>query len=215
LELPDENELFEVYLNKAVYEMGLLGARIRECKKCKLGQKNEPLTGAGYPLADLFLLKARVSEPELEQGVAFAGPAVEVLGKAFEKMGADISQIYGTNALKCRKDQKEMGQNEIRGCAPYLKAEIEICQPRVIIVMGPVPLLALKTAYKELSQTEYDPGSVVKLRPDLQLVLTCDVDAPLMGEESKKRFWKDLQIAQNIINKESAKEEDGKEERSP
>ena len=207
MELPNENELFGAYLNKAVHEIGLLGAGIKKCKKCKSGRRRGPLGGAGFPLADLFLLKAQVSEPELDQGVAFAGPAAEILYKAFEKFDLNVSHVYGTNALKCRTEGGELGESEIRACAPYLRAEIEICQPRVILAMGPLSLLVLKAADKNLAQAEYGPGQVMKMRPDLQLVLTCDLDASQMEEGSKRRFWQDLQFAKSIMDKESEREE--------
>ncbi len=209
MELPSESELFEAYLGKAAYEMSSLGTRIRQCQRCVLSKEQEPLAGAGYPLADLFLLKAQVASSECQRGVAFTGPAVEALGKAFQKLDADISQVYGTNALKCKAQEGKAGEEELKACAPYLRAEVEICQPRVILVMGPVALFALQEAYRNLGEIGYQAGTVIRLRPNLQLVLTSDLDASLMEEESKRkrRFWKDLQCAKSIVDKELAREE--------
>lgn len=207
MELPDEDEIFEAYLNKAVSEIGLLNERVRECHKCKLCKNGKPFTGAGYPLADFFLLKARVSEIEHEQGVAFAGVGADILTKAFEKLDMDMAHVYGTNVIKCYSQSSEIKTNEIGACLPYLRAEIEICQPRVILAMGTIPFLALKTVNRSLEEVEYQPGKVAKLRPDLHLLITCDLDAILSEESSKRRFWKDLQLSKSIIDKELVREE--------
>jgi len=74
--------------------------------------------------------------------------------------------------------------------------------------MGPVPCLALKMMGISQEGIDYQPGSMVALRPDLQLVITCDLEQALGEENMKRRFWKDLQRAKGIIDKELAKEQD-------
>jgi DNA polymerase len=118
----------------------------------------------------------------------------------------DMAHVYGTNTIKCYSQSLQTNTNEVRACFPYLRAEIEICQPRVILAMGTIPFLALKMLNRDLEEVEYQPGKVMKLRPDLHLLITCDLDAILSEESSKRRFWKDLQVAKSIIDKERARE---------
>ncbi len=208
MELPDERETFEAYLEKAVSEASLLAKQVQRCRRCNLHKMGkQPLSGAGYPLADFFLLKAQVSDSELEQGVAFAGTIAEVLRKAFEKLDLDISFVYATNAMKCCEETQKVSKNQVKACLPYLETEIEICQPRVILAMGPIPCLALQMLGHSLEEIEYKPGSIFKLRPDLQIVITYDFEKALSEENLKRRFWKDLQLAKGLIDKELAKEQ--------
>lgn len=209
MELPDERDILEAYLGKAASELNSLASRIENCGRCKLNKSGgRSISGAGHPLADLFLLKAQVSEQERQEDVAFAGPITDVLRKAFKKLGGDISLIYGTNVLKCYAEKKRARESEMRACLPYLRAEIEICQPRVVLAMGPVPCYALGASAVSLERIEYKPGSIIKMRPDLHAVITCDVENGLDDESSKRRFWEDLQFAQALINREIAKERD-------
>jgi len=208
VELLNEEEIFDAYLDKAISEANSLATQIEECSGCELSKNSKPLPGAGYPLADFFLLKAQVSQLEHEAGVAFAGASVEVLKKAFERLNVDISHVYGANVIKCYRETGESDKNIIKACLRYLNVEIEICQPRVILAMGLVPCLALKMMGISQKGIDYQPGSIVALRPDLQLVITCDLEQALEEESIKRRFWKDLQRAKGIIDKELVKEQD-------
>ncbi len=209
MEFPDEREIFEAYLDKAASEAASLATQIQSCKRCnlhKIGKR--PISGAGYPLADLFLLKGQVSESEYSEGVTFAGKIIEALRKAFEKLELEISFVYGTNAVKCYGKGKELEKSELKVCLSYLKEEIAICEPRVILAMGSIACYVLKMLGDSLEEIEYKPGGIFKLRPDLQVVVTCDLEKALSDENLKRRFWKDLQLAKALIDKEIAKEQE-------
>lgn len=207
MELSDEREIFEAYLDKAASEASSLATQVQSCKRCRLHEIGKrPLPGTGYPLADLFLLKDQVSESEYSEGAAFSGRIIEVLRKAFEKLELEISFVYGTNAVKCYAKDEKISANEVKVCLPYLKDEIAICEPRVILAMGPIACCALKIMGKSLEKIEYKPGGIFKLRPDLQVIATCELEKALSDEDLKRRFWKDLQLAKALIDKEIAKE---------
>jgi len=207
LVLPNEAEIFEACLDKAVSETRLLADQVESCQKCGFrinGKK--PITGAGYPLADLFLLKECASQGEQKEGIAFAGPMIDVLRKAFEKLDFSISSVYGTNVIKCQKESVRIERRDIEVCSNYLRTEIEICQPRVIVAMGLASCHALGVFEQGLEQIDYKPGSIFKLRPDLHVVVTCNLEMAMDDDNSKHRFWKDLQTAKALLDKEIIRE---------
>ncbi|MDP3012941.1 MAG: hypothetical protein Q8M92_01775, partial [Candidatus Subteraquimicrobiales bacterium] len=97
------------YLDKATAEMRNLNEEIKDCFACHLRSPSvEPLCGAGYPLADIFLLKSFPDEEEKDKKVAFAGRIGEVFYKAFERLNIDVSTVYGTNVLKCQPANEDL-----------------------------------------------------------------------------------------------------------
>ncbi len=204
--LPDEQEIFEAYLDKAAFESSSLRKRIHGCRACDLhGAGKKPVPGGGYPLADLFLLKGRAGEFEVAGDTAFAGETMEALRKAFDRLELDISHVYGTNAVKCR-GKGRAAENHIEPCRSHLRLEIGICEPRIILAMGPVACYALGGLGDGLEKIEFRPGSVYQMTPDLQVVVTCDFEEALSDESSKRTFWNDLRLTKEIIDKRTGRE---------
>lgn len=209
MELSTEAEIFEASLDKAVSETKLLAEQIKDCQECSLNRnRKKPVIGSGCPMADVFLLKECVNQQEQEEGIAFAGPMIDVLRKAFEKLDFPLSSVYGTNVIKCQKESEKIEKREIEACSNYLGTEIEICQPRVIVAMGHVSCYALGIFEQGLEEIDYKPGSIFRLRPDLHVVVTCNLEKEMDDDNSKHRFWKDLQVAKALIDKEILKERD-------
>jgi len=209
LELPNEAGIFEACLDKAIYETKLLDEQVESCTKCSWSRDSrKPIPGAGYPMADLFLLKECAGRYEQEQGVAFSGPMIDILRKAFKKLDVPLSSVYGTNAIKCLKEHEPIEKREIETCSHYLKTEIEICQPRVIVAMGSASCCALRILEQGLEEIDYKPGAVFRLRPDLHVIATCNLEKAMDDDKSKHRFWEDLQAAKALIDKEIIREHD-------
>ena len=96
------------------------------------GDLNSPL---------LFCGEAPYEEDE-KAGLAFGGPAGELLGKIIEAMGFPVSSVYITNILHWKpKHELAFGhrpptQSEINFAMPFLKAQLEIVKPKVIVALG-------------------------------------------------------------------------------
>jgi DNA polymerase len=106
-------------------------------------RKNEKVVfGSGAIDADIFYCGEAPSEEEAEVGSPFQGESGELLSKILGAMGLSREAVYMTNILKWRPEHdKPYGnrpptQEEMEFCLPYLKAQIEIVQPKVIIGLG-------------------------------------------------------------------------------
>jgi DNA polymerase len=106
-------------------------------------RKNETIVfGHGSINADIFYCGDAPGEEEAVTGSPFVGKSGELLNKILRAMGLDRESVYMTNILKWRPEHdKPYGnrpptQEEMNFCLPYLKAQIEIVQPKVIIGLG-------------------------------------------------------------------------------
>ena len=134
------NEIYDKYLTRAISEINDLTGEMLRCRLCS-HSKSMPVIGSGHPLADIMLLKYRVQPSELHEGVAFFGRAGTAIMKSCQRLGIDPLQLYGTNVLKCGSVRDE-AKAEAR-CLEYLRREIAIVEPKLIVAMGDKVVAAL------------------------------------------------------------------------
>ena len=114
---------------------------INNCKKCQMGNsRNNFVFGVGDKNADLLLVGEAPGEREDLEGVPFVGRA----GKLLDKILAAISLsrdkgVFICNVLKCRPpDNRDPLLSEIEQCEPYLKEQINLIKPKLIVALGRV-----------------------------------------------------------------------------
>jgi len=134
-----------------VHQLKWLEERIKNCTVCnqELGEDAKPVFGDGSISADiLFCGDAPGSDDEIT-GRAFTGEAGDLLSKIIEAMGLSRKDIYATNLLKWRpRHDKPYGNRpptieEMNFSLPYLHAQLEIIQPKVIVALGKSVVQAL------------------------------------------------------------------------
>lgn len=121
-----------------------LQKKVLGCDTCnaELNLNGKVVFGEGDLNADLFLCGEAPGAEEEEVGSPFIGPAGELLMKILSAMGLKREQVYLGNILNWRpKHNQAFGnrpprQEELEFCLPYLKAQIEIVQPKVIVALG-------------------------------------------------------------------------------
>ena len=100
--------------------------------------------GRGDLDAELFFCGESPNDEDEKAGSAFGGPAGELLGKIIEAMGFPVPSVYISNILhwKPKHDlafgHRPPSQAELQFAMPYLKAQLEIVQPKVIISLGKI-----------------------------------------------------------------------------
>jgi len=89
-------------------------------------------------------------EDEDKQGEPFVGKAGQLLTKIIETMGLSRDTVYIGNVLKCRPDMppgvsgnRKPELKEMQTCLPYLREQIEIIQPKVLVALGATALQGL------------------------------------------------------------------------
>jgi DNA polymerase len=118
---------------------------ILACVKCPhlVKSRTQVVFGVGNPDAELMFVGEAPGEDEDRQGEPFVGKAGQLLTKIIETMGFPRSQVYIANVLKCRPDMppgqsgnRKPVASEMQTCLPYLREQIDIIQPRVLVALG-------------------------------------------------------------------------------
>jgi uracil-DNA glycosylase family 4 len=181
-----DDEIQEKYLERAIRELNQLTHRLQECSDCPRGNLM-PVLGSGHPQADIFLLKHAPTAAEIEEGVAFYGRAGNALRKSFKRLGIDPLVVYGTLCVKCPVDDPSLASGE---CVERIAEELDIVQPRIVVVMGRAALDTLNEIGLPLARTlEDEPGRIQRLTPTVDALCVPDIDSSLDSEEAKREFW--------------------------
>lgn len=97
----------------------------------------------GNPHADLVLVGEAPGAEEERRGEPFVGPAGETLTRILQAMGLQREQVYITNIVKFRPAKPDQGQSnraptaeEMASCIAFVRAEIAVIQPKVIVALG-------------------------------------------------------------------------------
>ena len=135
---------------------------VRACRKCEhlAAFRTQTVFGTGNPEADLMFVGEAPGADEDKQGEPFVGRAGELLTKIINAMGLGRDDVYIANVLKCRPDMppntpgnRPPTAEEMQRCLPYLREQIAIIQPRVLVALG-------KTAMTGLTGTDEAMGAM-------------------------------------------------------
>lgn len=139
---------------------------MENCTACGLGNNRnsgeKAVPGEGNSKAKIMLVGEAPGETEAKIGRPFVGDAGNTLDSLLKLAEIDRKDIYITNTNKCRPWEKVKGRDgfdrvlnraptkeEQKSCSRYLKQEIEMVNPKVIVPLGNVPLSTLTgKAYK-------------------------------------------------------------------
>jgi uracil-DNA glycosylase len=181
-----DDEIRERYLDRAIGELNELGRAIHACSDCPRG-KLLPVLGSGHPQADIFLLKHSATAPEVEEGVAFYGPAGAALLKTFKRLAINPLAVYGTLAVKCPLATDE---HATAPCRARVGEELAIVSPKIVVVMGADALADLNALELPLARdVGADIGTIQELTPTCASLYVPDIDRALVDEAGKRAFW--------------------------
>lgn len=182
-----ENEIKEKYLERAIRELNQLSRDLQDCDACQ-ASRVMPVLGSGHPQADIMLVKFAPTTAELEEGVAFYGRAGNALMKSFKRLSIDPLTVYGTLCAKCPVDDPTRADPD---CVARLADEINIVQPRILVVMGEPSLKLLNDLALPLARAiEPREGEIQAFSPACDALYTPDIDGALDEETAKRRFWR-------------------------
>ena len=172
------DEIFERYLRKAITEINRLSHEIAQA-----ADGAPTALPTGHPLASIFLLKYGPQAQELQEGVAFHGRAGNALIKSLGRLHVDPMEVYGTNCVK------------FAGCdlslsAEWLRRELRIVEPKLVVVMGEDALEFLNGVGFPLSTPiESKLGELQRFSPTIEALAVPDIDLALDQAPAKTAFW--------------------------
>ncbi len=119
-----------------------LQCQVRDCTRCVLcKERTQTVFGDGNRQAELMFIGEAPGRDEDAQGVPFVGAAGQLLTKMISAMQFDRSAVYIANIVKCRPPRNRTPEaDEATTCLPFLKRQIELIRPKVIVTLGATPL---------------------------------------------------------------------------
>lgn len=176
----------------AEVEAGLrkIAEEIERCTKCPLYKtRTHSVPGQGHPRPEIMFVGEAPGADEDEQGLAFVGRAGQLLTKMIQAMGFQREDVFIGNILKSRPpNNRQPLPEEMEACLPYLKAQIALLKPKVIVALG-------ATAVRGLVGLD----GITKLRgkwlafEGIRLMPTYHPAYLLRNPPAKKDVWVDLQ----------------------
>lgn len=163
---------------------------ICDCTKCRLHEgRNKFVFGTGNPNADVLVIGEGPGAEEDKQGLPFVGRAGKLLTDMLKAIKFEREDVYIGNVVKCRPPgNRTPMQDEMETCLPYLKKQVELINPKIILCLG---LTAAKGLLKK-------KDSLGKLRQNVfeyegaKVIVTYHPAALLRNPHWKRDCWEDL-----------------------
>ncbi|MEO8167974.1 MAG: uracil-DNA glycosylase [bacterium] len=166
------------------------------CVKCPLGfTRTKFVFGVGNPKATLMIIGEAPGADEDAQGEPFVGRAGQLLNKILEAINFKRSDVYICNILKCRPpNNRKPVPEESEACKPYLKKQIDLIKPKIILCLG-------LTAAENLLGTKESMGKLrgqVMQYEGVPVMITYHPAALLRNPNWKRPAWEDVQAVRKL-----------------
>lgn len=174
--------------------------KVLVCEKCPLCKTRTNIVFSdGTPNPKLMLIGEAPGFYEDQQGKPFVGKAGQLLDKIFASVGFSRKDIYICNTLKCRPpDNRNPLPDEKEACWEYLKAQIDIIKPQIILLCGNVAVQSILPNIGGITKIRgkwYQGGDIVhgaKLMPIFHPSYLLRNDSREKGSP-KWLMWQDIQ----------------------
>ncbi len=179
-------------------ELQELYLKIKDCQACDLHKTRKHLVfGYGNAQAKVMFVGEAPGREEDEQGIPFVGAAGKLLDKMLSAIGLTRDEIYIANVLKCRPPgNRNPLPDEVQKCEPYLKEQLKLIKPRLIVALG---LYAGQSLLKRQETLSRMRGSVHRYE-DIDVIVTYHPAALLRNPVWKAMAWEDLKTVRRLID---------------
>ncbi|MCR9092090.1 uracil-DNA glycosylase [Algiphilus sp.] len=185
-------------------------ACVTDCTRCALHRtRTQTVFGIGASEAPLLVVGEGPGAEEDRRGEPFVGRAGQLLDAMLAAIGHDRARnTYIANVVKCRPpNNRDPLPEEVEACRPFLDAQIEALQPRLILAVGRVAAQRLLNTDEPLSRLRgrshhYGPAAVpvwVSYHPAYLL----------RAPREKAKAWEDLKRVHALLNAADQSPKDG------
>ena len=177
-----------------------LREEVRACTKCPLHlTRTQGVFGVGPQRADWLVIGEAPGAEEDRRGEPFVGAAGQLLDAMLQAIGLDrASNVYIANVLKSRPPgNRDPKPEEVSACMPYLKRQVELLRPKLMLAVGRIAaqnLLGTDAPLGRLRGQVHQFGAV-------PLVVTYHPAYLLRTPGEKRKAWEDLKFARSVYQK--------------
>jgi DNA polymerase len=165
-------------------------ASVLDCTKCRLANtRTQVVFGTGNPNADLMFIGEAPGRDEDLAGEPFVGRAGQLLTDIIKAMKLTRDDVYIANVIKCRPPENRNPEpDELDACRPYIKQQIEMIKPRVIVTLG---RFALQSTLERAVAISSARGEWMQFG-DVKLMPTYHPAYLLRNPAAKRDVWSDM-----------------------
>ena len=182
-----------------------LKAEVAACRKCTLhASRTQAVFGVGDLRAQWLVVGEAPGAEEDRQGEPFVGRAGQLLNAMLRAIGlARGENVYIANILKSRPPgNRDPRPEEVASCLPYLRRQILLLEPRVILAVGRIAaqnLLGTDAPLGRLRGRVHHFGEL-----NTPLIVTYHPAYLLRTPAEKRKAWEDLKFARSVFRQLSA-----------
>src|SRR5712691_2012168 len=170
--------------------LGDLQRIVSACEKCRLSKsRTQVVYGVGSPNADLMFIGEAPGRDEDIQGEPFVGRAGQLLTDIIKAMKMTRDSVYIANVIKCRPPENRNPEpDELDACRPYIRRQVEIIKPKVIVTFGHFALQRLTGRAHAVSSArgQWTAYEGIKVMPTYHPAYL------LRTPSAKKDVWNDM-----------------------
>ena len=177
----DKSNKLDEYLNS-----------IKDCLECPLGKTRKNIVlGMGDPNADIVFVGEAPGKEEDLQGLPFVGRSGKLLDKMLFSINLSRDDVYILNVLKCRPpDNRDPSKIEIEKCEPYLKKQLKIIKPKLIVALGRISAMTILRTKESLTNMR----NQIFDYEGIDFLVTYHPAALLRNPNFKKYAWEDFKL---------------------
>lgn len=180
-------------------ELRRVAGVVAACTKCALHkERTRTVPGQGHPHPDIMFVGEAPGADEDRSGLAFVGQAGQLLTRMIEAMGLMRDEVFIANIAKCRPPgNRPPAPDEMAACLPYLREQIAVLKPKVIVALGSTSahgLLNVETPIGKL-RGQWQNFAGIDLMPTFHPAYL------LRNPSAKHEVWEDLKAALKRIGR--------------
>lgn len=186
-----------------------LQAQVEACTRCALcGSRTRTVFGVGHRKASWMLVGEAPGAEEDARGEPFVGQAGRLLDRMLEaaglsRAGEGEEAVYIANVLKCRPPgNRNPEPDEVRSCEPYLRRQVELLQPRLILVMGRFAAQSLLGSDASIAALRGRTHPVDFGGRTVPVIVTYHPAYLLRNLADKAKVWADLCLARDVFSRQ-------------
>lgn len=205
-----------IYENEDHKNNNLLNLNINEIKKLNdlesliinsnnlkyKNYSNKITIGDGNENAKIFII-GESPEEENKKMKPFAGETEKLLDKMLKAINLDKKFVYKSNVVPWLIDKNKKIENiDILKCLPFIQRQIEIINPKIILLMGPIAANAILNSNLDFTnlRSKWHKYKSINLDQTIECLVTYHPTYLIQFPKEKKYAWEDLQMLQKKIN---------------
>ena len=165
--------------------------QVINCKKCALAEtRTHVIFGEGNSLAPMLIIGEAPGQDEDLEGRPFVGRSGQLLDKILHACGFNRYQhVFISNVVKCRPPgNRSPSPEEIRLCKPYLLRQIDLINPKILILLGATALKSMVGQDQKITRVR---GTWISIGHRLAMPVY-HPSALLRNPALKKEAWEDF-----------------------